>query len=197
MPSRPSSVDRMSAWSHTEQWHNRSQFWATPMPTHRYVGVKGSAAVLAGKRSAGVAPEVNLGKCIVHNINLHQVQIRQNPLWYWDPEEASPEFQNRGIKKNILFLHAIHSVEFKKLFQEQQQQLGLKFEALESDEELDKESVALKQGLQAEGKDSVLSSCLWNKIELQIFLKGARWCREASNKCNSWTMSTTYNQSFR
>ena len=58
--------------------------------------------------------------------------------------------------------------EFEKRFQEQQQQLGLKFEALESDEEPDKESVALKQSLQAEGEDLVLFSCGWNWIWLQI-----------------------------
>ena len=53
---------------------------------------------------------------------------------------------------------------FEKQFQEQQQQLGLKFEALESDEEPDKESVALKQSMQAEGED-LSFVCVCVKLE--------------------------------
>ena len=33
----------------------------------------------------------------VYHIHLHKVRIRQNPLWLWNPEETSPEVQNRGI----------------------------------------------------------------------------------------------------
>ena len=36
------------------------------MPTHRYVGENGPAAMLVTKRSAGVAPEVNLREHITH-----------------------------------------------------------------------------------------------------------------------------------
>ena len=36
------------------------------MPAHRYMEENGSAAMLAAKRSAGVAPEVNLRVCITH-----------------------------------------------------------------------------------------------------------------------------------
>ena len=33
----------------------------------------------------------------VYHVRLRTVQIRQNPLWLWNPEETSPEVQNRGI----------------------------------------------------------------------------------------------------
>ena len=47
------------------QWrHDRSQFQAPPMPTHRYMEENGSAAMLAAKRSAGITPEVNLIECV-------------------------------------------------------------------------------------------------------------------------------------
>ena len=36
------------------------------MPAHRYVEENGSAAILAAKRLAGVASEVNLGEHITH-----------------------------------------------------------------------------------------------------------------------------------
>ena len=45
------------------------------MPACRYMEDNSLAAMLASKRSAGVAPEVNLRECISH-ICLHQVQIR-------------------------------------------------------------------------------------------------------------------------
>ena len=47
----------------------------------RYVEEIGSAAMLAAKRSAGVAPEVNLRECVTLLKRLRQVRIRQNPLW--------------------------------------------------------------------------------------------------------------------
>ena len=28
-----------------------------------------------------------------------KTQIRQNPLWLWNPEETSPEIQNRGTSE--------------------------------------------------------------------------------------------------
>ena len=46
--------------------HVRSRFRAQPMPACRYVEEKGSAAMLAAKRSAGVTLEVNLKECIAH-----------------------------------------------------------------------------------------------------------------------------------
>ena len=30
------------------------------------------------------------------DIELQKRRIRQNPLWLWNPEETSPEIQNRG-----------------------------------------------------------------------------------------------------
>ena len=33
----------------------------------------------------------------IYHIHLRKVQIRQNPLWLWNPEETSPEVRNRGI----------------------------------------------------------------------------------------------------
>ena len=53
-------------------------------PTNAFAGYVediGSAAMLAAKRSAGVAPEVNLRECVALLVCLRQVQIRQNPLW--------------------------------------------------------------------------------------------------------------------
>ena len=56
--SRHSSVGRVSVWSHTmRQWrHDRFQ----SLLVCKYVYENGSAAMLATKRSKGVAPEVNL-----------------------------------------------------------------------------------------------------------------------------------------
>ena len=34
---------------------------------------------------------------LVYHVRLRIVRIRQNPLWLWNPEETSPEVQNRGI----------------------------------------------------------------------------------------------------
>ena len=56
-----------------------------PMPAHRYMEENGLAAMLAAKRSAGVAPEENLGKCITHT-----------PLPSMN-KEISPEVQNRSF----------------------------------------------------------------------------------------------------
>ena len=42
------------------------QFCAPPMPAHKYVEENSLAAMLDIKRSAGVAPEVNLMECVKH-----------------------------------------------------------------------------------------------------------------------------------
>ena len=63
-------------------------------PLLMHVG-KWLTAIPAIKRSAGVAPEVDLRKCTLH-LHLKNKQIRQNPLWLWNPEETSPEIQNSG-----------------------------------------------------------------------------------------------------
>ena len=62
------SIERHPALSHTvRQWqHDRSLFHAPPMPAHRYVEENSQAAMLATKRSAGVAPEVNLREHVAH-----------------------------------------------------------------------------------------------------------------------------------
>ena len=49
----------------------------------------------AAKRSACVAPEVDLRECTLHSPPPKN-EIRQDPLWLWNPEEMSPEIQNRG-----------------------------------------------------------------------------------------------------
>ena len=46
----------MSAWFQ----YGRSQSWAALMLVFKYVDENGSVAMLAAKRSAGVAPEVNI-----------------------------------------------------------------------------------------------------------------------------------------
>ena len=51
----------------------------------------------AAKRSASVAPEVDLRECTLHSPpQKKKKRIRQNPLRLWTPEETSPEIQNRG-----------------------------------------------------------------------------------------------------
>ena len=46
--------------------YDRSRFRAPQMPACRYMEENSSAAMLATKRSAGVAPEVNLRECVTH-----------------------------------------------------------------------------------------------------------------------------------
>ena len=41
--------------------------------------------------------ETPLDKDPLYYVRLRQVRIRQNLLWLWNPEETSPEVQNRGI----------------------------------------------------------------------------------------------------
>ena len=80
----------------------------------RYVEEIGSAAMLAAKRSAGVAPEVNLRERVMLLVRLCQVRIRQNPLWLWNPEETSPEVQNRGISGPTKRTHVLQKFKKKK-----------------------------------------------------------------------------------
>ena len=56
---------------------------------------KWPAVMPATKRSACVAPEVDLGECTLH-LPQQKKLIRQNPRCLWNPEETSPEIQNRG-----------------------------------------------------------------------------------------------------
>ena len=51
---------------------------------------KWPAMLPATKRSACVAPEVDLWECTFTSA---KKWIRQNPLWLWNPEETSPEIQ--------------------------------------------------------------------------------------------------------
>ena len=105
-------------------WHS-SVGWAfahgvrgLPFDSHqclrRYVEEIGSAAMLAAKRSAGVAPEVNLRERVTLLVRLRQVRIRQNPLWLWNPEETSPEVQNRGISGPTKRTHVLQKILKKK-----------------------------------------------------------------------------------
>ena len=56
--------------------------------------VKQLAVMLTVKRLPGVAPDVGFRECTLH-LPL-QKQIKQNQLWLWNPEDTSPEIQNRG-----------------------------------------------------------------------------------------------------
>ena len=62
------SVEHLLASSHTvrQQWHDRSQFQAPPMPAGRYVEQNSSASMLATKRLAGITQEVNLREDVPH-----------------------------------------------------------------------------------------------------------------------------------
>ena len=51
-------------------------------------------AMLAARRSAGVALEENLRNPLCAGDEVHK---RGNPLWLWDPNQTSPEVQNRVI----------------------------------------------------------------------------------------------------
>ena len=83
------SVERLPQW-----WHDESQFQAPPMPAHRYVEDKSLAAMLATKRSAGVTPEVNLGKCVTHR---SPPSVNNAAHSGFKTQETSPEIQDRGI----------------------------------------------------------------------------------------------------
>ena len=68
-------------------------------PYHRYMEENSLTAMLATKRSAAVAPEVNLREHLTQKY-LCQVQLRL-PLWLWNPEETSPKVQNSSISSPI------------------------------------------------------------------------------------------------
>ena len=65
------------------------------MPAHRYMEEKGLATMPATKRSAGVAPEVNLRECVTHmplsstNKAAHsdlETQRRQGYQWHHEKD---------------------------------------------------------------------------------------------------------------
>ena len=60
--------------------NDRSWFQAPEIPACRYVVEIGSAAMLAAKRSAGVAPEVNLWECGTHT-PLPSVNYQKSKTW--------------------------------------------------------------------------------------------------------------------
>ena len=60
----------------------------------RYVDQKGLGAMLPSIQSAGVTPEVNLRSLLCTGEEAHK---RGNPHWLWNPEQTSPEVENRGI----------------------------------------------------------------------------------------------------
>ena len=72
----------------------------------------------ARQPSAGVAPEVNLREHVTLFVCLRQVQIRQNPLRLWNPEEMSPEVQNRGISGPTKRTHVLQKLKKKKDYQQ-------------------------------------------------------------------------------
>ena len=63
------------------------------MPARSFVGESDSAAILATKMSLGVTPEMKFWECVTRVSP--QMQIRL--LTLWNPQETSPEVQNRGI----------------------------------------------------------------------------------------------------
>ena len=83
LPSRHSSVGGASVLSHAlGQWHNRCQTQAPQILVHKYVDQNSSTAMFTTKRSAGVAPEVNM------RIPLHagdKTCNRGHPPWLLNP----------------------------------------------------------------------------------------------------------------
>ena len=63
------------------------------MPAPRYMEESGSAAMLAGKRLIGVAPEVNLTECVTRMSRLHRAQI-----WWPNPTLKPKEDVTRSPK---------------------------------------------------------------------------------------------------
>ena len=80
-------------------------------------------AMLAVKRLAGVAPEVNLREC---TLDLHlppQKQKGQKPLWLWNPEEMPPQIQNRGTSGSKIGNTCVYAQIFKKKTKKTQKKL--------------------------------------------------------------------------
>ena len=67
--------------------HEWSRFRAIPMPAHRYMEQIGSAAILETKKSAGVAPELNLWEHVTHTPPPSTNKAAHSE----DTEETSPE----------------------------------------------------------------------------------------------------------
>ena len=85
------------------RWHNGSAFVfctgdcpfeSESTPTSAGTCGKWLAVMPAVKMLAGVAPEVDLRECTLHFSP--QNEFRTNPSWLWNPEETSPDVQNRG-----------------------------------------------------------------------------------------------------
>ena len=53
--------------------------------------------MLATKRLAGDAPEVNLGQCVTRTPRPSMNKAAHSVAGYGNPEETSPEVQNKGI----------------------------------------------------------------------------------------------------
>ena len=71
------------------------------MPTRRYVEEIGSAAMLATKRSAGVAPELNLRNLLQAD---NKARKRGNPLWLRNPKAdvtRSPKHKKDSCRPKI------------------------------------------------------------------------------------------------
>ena len=71
---------------------------------HAYKGIWDLAPFLVDKRSAGVAPQVNL-RIPLHISN--EARKRGDPPWFWISEQMSPEVQNTFLKLSL-----IHASEF-------------------------------------------------------------------------------------
>ena len=69
--------------------------------------------MLATKRSAGTAPEVNL-RNLLHMGN--KVCKWGNPPWLWNPGQMSPKVQNRGISGPIEKTGVLQKIKSKKTF---------------------------------------------------------------------------------
>ena len=77
------------SWLGSSVWVTARSSPSQVPPLLMHVG-KWLAALLATKRLACVALEVNLREC-----TLHLPLQKSYPLWLWNPEEMSPEIQNR------------------------------------------------------------------------------------------------------
>ena len=79
------AIEHLPAWCHTgrQQRYDKPSFWAPQMPTHRYIEAYDLAAMLATKRSASVALEVNLWKVIkyIKGYPKKQKTIYLRPRW--------------------------------------------------------------------------------------------------------------------
>ena len=65
------------------------------MLVRKYVGENGLAAMLTAKKSAGVAPKMNLRILLCAG---DEGCKQEDPPWLENPGYTSPEVQNRGIR---------------------------------------------------------------------------------------------------